>query len=123
MLRQSADVAPPLPAAWGLPVQLRVAILEFMGGSSTVLTSVKKGDLWRVQIAWPSGTTKYFGKFGSEQEVTEWISKHRWLSERAIKDTKINRPWGSVSGRKVVVDVATGQAEACEPAPEQRGKN
>jgi hypothetical protein len=94
-----------------------------MGGPSTVLTSVKKGDFWCAQISWPSGTTKYFGQFGSEQEATGWISRHRWLSERAIKDTKINRPWGSVSGRKAAVDVATGQAEAGEPAAEQQGKN
>ena len=93
-------------------------ILELMGGASTVLTSVRNGDLWRVQIEWPSGTTKCFGKFGSEQEATEWIGRHRWLTERAFKDTKINRPWGSVSGRKVVVDVLTGQIEAGETAPE-----
>ena len=91
-----------------------------MGGASTVLTSVKEGDLWRVQIAWPSGTTHYyFGKFGSEQEATGWISRHRWLSERAVEDSKIKRPWGSVSGRNIMVDVATVQ----EPLPEQHGKD
>jgi hypothetical protein len=94
-----------------------------MGGASTILTSVKKGDLWRVQIKWPSGTTKYFGKFGSEQEATGWISKHRWLSERAIKDAKINRPWGSVSGRKPVIDVATKQAEADGSTSERQGED
>jgi hypothetical protein len=62
-----------------------------MGGTSTVLTSVQKGDLWRVQIAWPNGTTKHFGKFGSEQEASEWISTHRWLTERVIEDTEIRR--------------------------------
>ena len=94
-----------------------------MGGASTVLTSVKKGDQWRVQIAWPSGTTKYFGKFGSEQEALGWISRHRWLTERDMEGAKINRPWGSVSRRKAVVDVATGQAKAGESAAEQQGKN
>lgn len=94
-----------------------------MGGANTILTTVKKGNLWRVQIKWPSGTTKYFGKFGSEQEASGWISGHRALTERAIEDTKINRPWGSVSGRKVVARVATGQAEGREPAPEQPGKD
>jgi hypothetical protein len=74
-----------------------------MGGASTVLMSVKVGTVWRVQIAWPSGTTKYFGRFGTEQEDLGWISRHRWLSERAVEDSKINRPWGSVSGRKIVV--------------------
>ena len=94
-----------------------------MGGASTVLTSVKEGDLWRVQIAWPSGTTHYFGKFGSEQEASGWISRHRWLTERGMEGAKIRRPWGSVSPRKPAVDVATGQAEAGEPAPELQGKN
>ena len=94
-----------------------------MGGASTVLTSVKEGDLWRVQIAWPSGTTKYFGKFGSEQEAAGWISRHRALTERADEDTKFNRPWGSVSGRKVLARVATGQTEGREPAPEKPGKD
>lgn len=90
-----------------------------MGGASTVLTSVKKGDLWRVQIAWPSGTTRHVGKFRTEQEALGWISRHRSLSERAIKNTDINRPWGSVSGRKV----ATGQARVREPTAEQPGED
>jgi hypothetical protein len=83
-----------------------------MGGGSTVLTSVKEGDLWCVQIAWPSGTTRYFGKFGSEREALGWIDRHRWLTERDTDGAKIKRPWGSVSQRKSAVDVATGQAEA-----------
>ena len=58
-------LTPPL----GLPVQLRVAILGFMGGASTVLTSVQDGDLWRVQIAWPNGTLHHFGKFRSELDA------------------------------------------------------
>jgi len=94
-----------------------------MGGASTILTSVKKGDLWRVQIKWPSGTTKYFGKFCSEQEASRWISSHRGLTERAIEYTEINRPWGSVSGRKVLADVATGQAESGSSSSEQQGKD
>jgi hypothetical protein len=88
-----------------------------MVGASTALTLVKVGDLWRVQITWPSGTTKYFGKFGSEQEALGWISRHRWLSERAVEDSKINRPWGSVSGRKVMADVSTVQTDGGKPLP------
>jgi hypothetical protein len=117
------NYAPPLPAAYGLPVRLKVAILEFMGAARTALTSVQEGDLWRVQIAWPNGTTRHFGKFGSEQEAAGWISRHRWLTERGMEGTKIYRPWGSVSGRKVVVDAPTGQAEAGESTPELQGKN
>jgi len=93
-----------------------------MGADSTVLTSVKVGDLWRVQIAWPNGTTKYFGKFGSEQEASGWISRHRWLTERGMEGAKIKRPWGSVSQRKFVVDVEAEQTEGGEPASEQQEK-
>jgi hypothetical protein len=65
--------------------------------ASTVLALVKEGDLWRVQIEWPNGNTRYFGKFGSEQEAAGWISRHRSLTERGMEGAKINRPWGSVS--------------------------
>jgi hypothetical protein len=40
-----------------------------------------------------------------------------------MEGTEIYRPWGSVSGRRSVVDVTTGQAEVGEPAAEQQGKN
>jgi hypothetical protein len=88
-----------------------------MGGLTTVLASVKVGDRWRVQIAWPNGNTKYFGKFGSEQEASGWISKHHWLTERTIEGAKIKRPWGSVSQRRSVADVK--QSDGGEPASEQ----
>jgi hypothetical protein len=90
-----------------------------MGGASTVLTSVKDGDLWRVQIVWPSGATHYFGKFGSENEASSWINGHRWLTERSMEDAEIRRPWGSVSGRRDLANVATGQADVGEPGSEQ----
>jgi hypothetical protein len=70
-----------------------------------------------VQINWPSGITRYFGNVGSEQEASGWISKRRGQTERGVEGAKINRSWGSVSGRKVVADVVTG------PAPEQQGKD
>jgi hypothetical protein len=70
-----------------------------MGEASTVLISVKEGDLWRVQIAWPNGAINYFGKFGSELEARKWISRHRRLTEQVIDDREIRRPWGSVSRR------------------------
>ena len=79
-----------------------------MGGASTVLTLVKVGDLWRVQIVWPNGTTKYFGKFGTEQEARKWIGAHGWLTKDVVEAAKISRPWGSVSRRKSVVDGSTG---------------
>jgi hypothetical protein len=102
---------------------LKVAILEFTGGANTVLTSLKEGDLWRVQIAWPNGTKRHFGKFGSEQEAEGWISRHRWLTERGMEGTKFYRPWGSVSRRKSVVDVAIRRPEGGEPTHEQNEKD
>jgi hypothetical protein len=70
-----------------------------MGEASTVLISVKEGDLWRLQIAWPNGAINHFGKFGSELEARKWISTHRRLTEKVIDDREIRRPWGSVSRR------------------------
>jgi hypothetical protein len=70
-----------------------------MGEASTVLISVKEGDIWRVQIAWPNGAINYFGKFGSELEARKWISTHRRLTEQVTDDSEIRRPWGSVSRR------------------------
>ncbi|MFZ1009089.1 MAG: hypothetical protein WAN65_19765 [Candidatus Sulfotelmatobacter sp.] len=80
-----------------------------MGGASTVLTLVKVGDLCRVQIAWPNGTTKYFGSFGSEQEARKWIGAHGWLTKHVVEATKIHRPWGSVNRRKPMVDGPAGE--------------
>jgi hypothetical protein len=94
-----------------------------MGGTSTVLTLVKVGDLWRVQIAWPNGTIKHFGKFGLEHEARQWIGAHGWLTKQVIEATKLHRPWGSVSGRKSLVDGSTGQAEGGDRASEQPGQD
>jgi hypothetical protein len=94
-----------------------------MGGASTVLTLVKVGDLWPVQIAWPNGITKYFGKFGSEQEARNWIGAHGWLTKHVIEAPKIHRPWGSVSQPKSVVDGLTGRAEGGDLASEQPGQD
>jgi hypothetical protein len=121
---KSAAMATPGHSAKSSTFPLRLAysvnrgIPGFMGGASTVLTLVKEGDLWRVQIAWPSGTTHYYGKFGSEREASGWISRHRWLTERGVEGATIRRPWGSVSLRKSVVDVATS-----ESSPEQQEKD
>jgi hypothetical protein len=75
-----------------------------MGEASTILTSVQEDDLWRVQITWPNGTTKYFGKFRSELEAEGWIGRHRWLTERVTKQSEIRR---KRSGDQFV-DIAKG---------------
>jgi hypothetical protein len=62
-----------------------------------VLTSVKEGDLWHMLISWPNGTTKHFGKFGSELEAHGWIGAHSWLTAHIIEESEIRRK----SGRRV----------------------
>jgi hypothetical protein len=91
-----------------------------MGGASTILTSVKMGDLWRVQIAWPSGTTKYFVKFGSEQEAARWISRHCALTERTIDDTKFNRPGVQSAGERLWAASRLGRPRVASPRPKTR---
>jgi hypothetical protein len=66
-----------------------------MGGASTILTSINEGELWRVEIVWPNGTKRHFGKFGSKGETEGWISAHRWLTECSMEGTEIDRPSGS----------------------------
>jgi hypothetical protein len=38
---------------------------------------------WRVKIAWPTTTPRYFGKFKSQAEAQQWIEQHRWLTDQA----------------------------------------
>jgi hypothetical protein len=95
-----------------------------MAEASTALTSVREGDVWRVQIAWPNGAFNFFGKFGSEGEAQRWIGAHSRLTEHVIDDTAIRRkPRKGVRPLKSANDVVTGQADAGEPAPEQQGKD
>jgi hypothetical protein len=44
---------------------------------SSVLTPVPKSGFWRVRIAWPTSTPRYFGKFNSKTEAEQWIAEHR----------------------------------------------
>ena len=71
-----------------------------MGGANTVLTLVN-GYLWRFKSCGLIDTTKYFGKFGSEQEARRWIGAHGRLTDHVIEATEISRPWGSVSGESL----------------------
>jgi hypothetical protein len=48
--------------------------------SSAVLTPVPKSSFWRVRIAWPNSTPRYFGKFNSKTEAQRWIAEHRSLT-------------------------------------------
>jgi hypothetical protein len=44
----------------------RTHLLAFMGDVHTLLLPVQEGEIWRVQIVWPNGAVRYFGKFTSE---------------------------------------------------------
>jgi hypothetical protein len=50
---------------------------------SVVLTPVVSArGKWRVKIAWPDATPRYFGKFNSQAEAERWIAEHQWLIEQ-----------------------------------------
>jgi len=53
-----------------------------MGDGLTVLSPVRIGPIWRVRIAWPTGTVHHFGKFTSEEDASKWIAARPWLIER-----------------------------------------
>ena len=55
-----------------------------MADPSTRLMPLKKGRHWRVQITWPNGATRQFGKFDSQLEAFEWINAHPGLTEQAM---------------------------------------
>jgi len=54
---------------------------------TTRLAPLKKGAYWRVQINWPSGTTRLFGKFDSQLKALEWINAHQGLTQHATVAT------------------------------------
>jgi DNA-binding XRE family transcriptional regulator len=60
-----------------------------MADSTTRLVPLKKGRHWRVQINWPSGTTRQVGKFDSQLEALEWINAHYGLTEHAMVPSDI----------------------------------
>jgi hypothetical protein len=93
-----------------------------MGGAKTVLSSIKEGDLWRVEIVWPNGTKRHVGKFDSEQEAEEWISTHRWLTDRGMEGTEIYRPWGSVSRRRSWLKLRSGKLRLASWQPNNKKK-
>ena len=42
----------------------------------TVLSVVRKGRMWRVQITRPNGCVRYFGRFRSATRARDWIAAH-----------------------------------------------
>jgi hypothetical protein len=56
-------------------------ILAFMGDVHTQLLPMKEGEIWRVQIVWPNGAVRYFGKFTSKKDAIAWIEAHPNLTK------------------------------------------
>jgi hypothetical protein len=66
-----------------------------MGTVRTLLSPVQKGGIWRVQIVWPNGTVRYFGKFPSHQDATSWIVAYPRLTMPVTEQTISEPPIGS----------------------------
>ena len=75
------------------PPRMKMAL--WVGGRlSTALSLVRDNGCWRVRITWPSGITKYFGKFDSEREAVDWMDSHRWLGADHFDKSEIRRKSG-----------------------------
>ena len=67
-----------------------------MGGASTILTSVKKGDSFGAYYQNLNGPVaplqiNFMAVRLHAKEASGWISRHLWpLTERAIEDTEIS---------------------------------
>ena len=59
----------------------------------TLLSPVRKGEIWRVQIVWPNGTVHHVGKFASEKEAAKWILARPRLT-RPAKENRDNATEG-----------------------------
>jgi hypothetical protein len=57
-------------------------------GTPLVLTPIQQSGCWRVKMAWPNNTVRFFGKFLSRREAEKWIEKHGWLSTQNQKPDK-----------------------------------
>ena len=63
-----------------------------MGDVHTQLSPVvQEGGIWRVQIVWPNGAVRYFGKFTSERDAMGWIAAHPRLTKPVAENT-IDKP-------------------------------
>jgi hypothetical protein len=59
----------------------------------TLLSPVRKGEIWRVQIVWPNGMVRHVGKFASEKEAAKWILARPRLT-RPAKENRDNATEG-----------------------------
>jgi hypothetical protein len=58
---------------------------------TAVLTPVTEEGYWRVKIAWPNSTPRFFGRFDTQTEAEKWITDHRWMAEQR-QDTEMTAP-------------------------------
>jgi hypothetical protein len=54
---------------------------------AALLLPVQQADIWRVQIVWPNGAVRYFGKFASKKDANAWIKAHPWLTKPFAEKT------------------------------------
>jgi hypothetical protein len=62
-----------------------------MGDKSAVLSPVRDGDIWRVQIIWPNGKMNIVGEFSSEGDAVKWIERHAWWLVEPITEKSTNK--------------------------------
>jgi hypothetical protein len=44
------------------------------------LSPIQQSGFWRVEMAWPGHSPRYFGWFVSQLDAERWIEEHRWLT-------------------------------------------
>ena len=57
-----------------------------------ILRPLMQSKYWRVQMAWPDSSPRYFGKFDSRAEAEKWIKKHDWLTKQKPDEKPIQKP-------------------------------
>ena len=45
-------------------------------GTRCILSPLREGEIWRVEIVWPNGAVHHFGKFTSEKDAVDWIAAY-----------------------------------------------
>jgi hypothetical protein len=53
--------------------------------SHLLMSPVRKGGMWRVQIIQPNGSVRYFGRFSLEKRAREWIAALVCLAKQVTR--------------------------------------
>jgi len=61
-----------------------------MGDQRAVLSSVRDGDIWRVQIIWPDNKMDLVGGFSSKGDAVNWIDRHAWWLIEPLTENSTN---------------------------------